>query len=186
MSKLLLFLHLHLRLCHRLRLCFTAFISQIRLHLLKMKRSSSNKELLFLFNSDFSDAEAAQGALEITSIRGDVGGFFDYSNSNGGGSWKRCFQLSWSWCTALLYYLLNRKINKMLRMQTRNVLTTTIKKQKHQSMEMKWYNSPLAVHEMIKIALAMSLSHLSTHFIKKQNFMNPLKGFIFLFWLGRK
>lgn len=27
----------------------------------------------------------------------------------------------------------------------------------------------------------MSLSHLSTHFIKKQNFMNPLKGFIFLF-----
>lgn len=75
MSKLLLFLHLRLRLCHRLRLCFTAFISQIRLHLLKMKRSSSNKELLFLFNSDFSDAEAAQGALEITSIRGDVGGF---------------------------------------------------------------------------------------------------------------
>jgi hypothetical protein len=36
-----------------------------------------------------------------------------------------------------LYYLLNRKINEMMRMQTRNVLTTTKKKQQHQSMETK-------------------------------------------------
>jgi hypothetical protein len=103
-------IHLHLHLRHRLRLCFTAFISQICLRPLKMKRSSSNKELLFVFNSDFSDAEAARGALEITSIGADVGGFPMVSTpASGGGSWKRCFKLRQSWCTALFVLFAQQK-----------------------------------------------------------------------------
>jgi hypothetical protein len=156
MSKPLFFLHLRLRLCHRLRLCFTAFISQIHLHLrhrlrlcftafisqiclrlLKMKRFSSNKELLFIFNSDFSDAEAARGALEITSVGADVGGFRTVptpAEVEAGRGVSNSVRVG---AQPYLYYLLNRKINEMMRMQTRNVLTTTKKKQQHQSMEMK-------------------------------------------------